>query len=135
MQQYFSYIVVVSLIRGGNPSTRRKRQTSWAHEIHTRFLVGYVLLILLVFCVVFSVFCLRPVSSVPSVVIFSGLSIFDCHIRFLKHFLSPRWNLEAYSLNATEVTIWQFTFSNNTFSFVFFLLHKRAGQFRKGNIM
>ena len=48
--------------------------------VHSRFLVGSMLLIGLVFCF----FCLCPMSCVPNVASFSGLSILDCPLDFLK---------------------------------------------------
>ena len=47
--------------------------------------MGFVLLIYLVFSVVFVFFCLRPVSCVPNLASFSGMSILDCTFRFLYH--------------------------------------------------
>jgi hypothetical protein len=53
--------------------------------VQPRFLVKSMLLIVLVFCVVLFrlLVCLRPVSFVPNVASFSGLSIHDCPFGFL----------------------------------------------------
>jgi hypothetical protein len=57
-QQYFSYIIAVSFIGGGNRSTRRKPVAS---------------------CCVFF-FCVRHVLCVPNVASFSGLFILYCYL-------------------------------------------------------
>ena len=53
--------------------------STWAHPW---FWVGSVLIIFVVFCVVFFVLFVRPVSCVPNVVSFPGLSILDCPFCF-----------------------------------------------------
>ena len=66
------------------------------------FLVGFVLLISLVFsflCFVFVLFCLRPVSCVPIVASFSGLSILDCPIIFSLTFIDVKVSLNQFAKN------------------------------------
>ena len=62
---------------------RKEILTFREHQGSPQILVGFVLLIFLVFYVVFFCFVsIRPVSCVPNVASFSGLSILDCLFGF-----------------------------------------------------
>ena len=51
--------------------------------VHLRVLAGSAMLIFIVFCFVFLLYCLRALSCVPNVVIDAELSILDCPFGFL----------------------------------------------------
>ena len=76
----------------------RTAYPSRGQEITTCFFLGFVLLILLVVCVVFSFVSLHSVSCVPHCV--SRLSILDCHffynVYLVASFTKPAIAMSVY---------------------------------------
>jgi len=63
--------------------------------VHIRFLLGFMLLNYLVFCVVLCFVGLRPMSCVPNFARDSRLSIRDCPFGFPHKYLEPSLSLKS----------------------------------------